>query len=133
MQGESQYEPADANDTVSQSFSTSFIQSGGILPLSVKGDVASAPLTSLQPALEGVTLSTSVTGLNVSPIITDVYATISLDSLLTNEIEAGFDIYNPLDADLVIEFVEATVWQMERFTLISTRHSPTTSFPRVRQ
>ncbi|KIK27917.1 hypothetical protein PISMIDRAFT_91829, partial [Pisolithus microcarpus 441] len=49
------------NDTVSQSFSTSFIRSGGILPPSVKGDVASAPFTSLQPALEGVTLSTSVT------------------------------------------------------------------------
>lgn len=27
-----------------------------------------------------------------------------------DEIEAGFDIYNPLDADLVIDFVEATVW-----------------------
>lgn len=107
MQGEFQYEPADANDTVSQSFLTSFIQSGDILPLSVKGDATSTPFTSLQLTLEGVTLSTSVTGLNVPPIITHVYVTISLDSLVTNEIEASFDIYNPLDADLVIEFVRA--------------------------
>ncbi|KAI6169518.1 hypothetical protein EDD17DRAFT_1748665 [Pisolithus thermaeus] len=113
MQGEFQYEPADASDTVSQSFLTSFIQSGDILPLSVKGDATSTPFTSLQLTLEGVTLSTSVTGLNVPPIITHVYVTISLDSLVTNEIEASFDasgpvkIYNPLDADLVIEFVQA--------------------------
>ncbi|KAI6121372.1 hypothetical protein F5141DRAFT_1186618 [Pisolithus sp. B1] len=113
MQGEFQYEPADANDTVSQSFLTSFIQSGDILPLSVKGDATSTPFTSLQLTLEGVTLSTSVTGLNVPPIITHVYVTISLDSLVTNEIEASFDasgpvkIYNPLDADLVIEFIYA--------------------------
>ncbi|KAI6135778.1 hypothetical protein EV401DRAFT_1898270 [Pisolithus croceorrhizus] len=107
MQGEFQYEPADANDTVSQSFLTSFIQSGDILPLSVKGDAASTPFTSLQSALEGVTLSTSVTGLNVPPIITHVYVTISLDSLVTNEVETSFDIYNPLDAHLVIEFVQA--------------------------
>lgn len=62
MTGEFQYEPADANDTVAEAFLTSFVQSGDVLPLSVQGDSASSPFTSLNPALEGVTLQTSVTG-----------------------------------------------------------------------
>ncbi|KAH7915074.1 hypothetical protein BJ138DRAFT_1122997 [Hygrophoropsis aurantiaca] len=107
MAGEFQYAPANANDTVAQSFLTSFVQSGDVLPLTIKGDSASSPFASLQPALEGVTLATSVTGLNVPPIITQVYATITLDTLLTNDIECSFDIYNPLGADLVIEYVQA--------------------------
>ncbi|KAF8557967.1 hypothetical protein OG21DRAFT_1504634 [Imleria badia] len=107
MAGEFHYEPANANDTVAESFLTSFVQSGNVLPLTVQGDSASSPFTSLNPALEGVTLQTSVTGLNAPPIITHLYATISLSTLVTNQIELSFDIYNPLGADLVIEFVQA--------------------------
>ncbi|KAF8135624.1 hypothetical protein EV363DRAFT_1429344 [Boletus edulis] len=107
MAGEFHYEPADANDTVAESFLTSFVQSGNVLPLTVQGDSASSPFTSLNPALEGVTLQTSVTGLNAPPIITHLYTTITSSSLLTNEVELSFDIYNPLGADLVIEFVQA--------------------------
>jgi len=62
MAGEFHYEPADANNTVAESFLTSFVQSGDVLPLTVRGDSASSPFTSLNPALEGVTLQTSVTG-----------------------------------------------------------------------
>lgn len=62
MAGEFHYEPADANDTVAESFLTSFVQSGDVLPLTVQGDSASSPFTSLNPALEGVMLQTSVTG-----------------------------------------------------------------------
>lgn len=62
MPGEFQYEPADANDTVAESFLTSFVQSGSVLPLTVQGDGASSPFSSLNPALEGVKLQTSVTG-----------------------------------------------------------------------
>ncbi|KAH7888371.1 hypothetical protein F5I97DRAFT_2002257 [Phlebopus sp. FC_14] len=107
MLGEFHYEPADANDTVAQGFLTSFVQGSDALPLTVKGDAASSPFASLQPALEGVSLSSSVNGLNVPPIITHVYATISLDTLVTNNIELSFDIYNPLGADFVIEYVQA--------------------------
>ncbi|KAF8840051.1 hypothetical protein BDN67DRAFT_1054007 [Paxillus ammoniavirescens] len=107
MAGEFHYEPADANDTVAQSFLTSFVQGDSVLPLTVKGDSASSPFASLEPALEGVTLQTSVTGLNVPPIITHIYPTISAETLVTNEVELSFDIYNPLGADLVIEFVQA--------------------------
>ncbi|KAI6032805.1 hypothetical protein F5J12DRAFT_734872, partial [Pisolithus orientalis] len=91
IQGEFWYQLANANDTISQNFSTRFIQSGDTLPLSVKGDPASRPFTFLQLVTEGVTPSTSVTGLYEEPvrysapsIITRVYAIISLDSLVTN-------------------------------------------------
>ncbi|KIJ67573.1 hypothetical protein HYDPIDRAFT_180379 [Hydnomerulius pinastri MD-312] len=107
MAGEFHYEPANANDTVAEGFLTSFVQGGDVLPLTVKGDASSSPFASLGPALEGVTLQSSVTGLNAPPIITHVYPTISLDTLVTNEVELSFDIYNPLGADLVIEFVQA--------------------------
>lgn len=62
MAGEFHYEPADANDTVAESFLTSFVQSGDDLALTVQGDGASSPFASLNPALEGVILHTSVTG-----------------------------------------------------------------------
>ena len=62
MAGEFHYEPADANDTTAESFLTNFVQSGNVLPLTVQGDGASSPFTSLNPALEGVTLQTSVAG-----------------------------------------------------------------------
>ena len=71
--GEFHYEPADVNDTVAESFLTSFVQSGDVLPLTVQGDGSSSPFASLNPALEGVTLQTSVTGECCSSRPTDVY------------------------------------------------------------
>ncbi|KAG1742190.1 hypothetical protein EDB19DRAFT_1702736 [Suillus lakei] len=107
MPGEFQYEPANPNDTVAEAFLTSFLQTGNSLPLTIQGDSASTPFASLQPALEGVTLTTSVTGLNVAPIISHLYPEITLATLVTNEINLSFDITNPLDAELEILFVQA--------------------------
>jgi len=56
------YEPADANDTVAQSFLTSFIQGNSALPLTIQGDLQSTPFVSLAPALSSLTLSTSLQG-----------------------------------------------------------------------
>lgn len=72
------YFPANANDTTAevcqntmlslalltfeQSFLTDFLQTGDDLPLTIKGDSGSSPFASLQPALEGVSISTSVKG-----------------------------------------------------------------------
>lgn len=75
MSGEFRYEPADANNTIAESFLTSFVQSGDVLPLAVEGDSTSSPFTSLNPALEGVTLHTSVTGeycKQLSVLVSDV-------------------------------------------------------------
>lgn len=65
------YEPADANDTVAQSFLTSFIQGDSALPLTIQGDLQSSPFASLAPALSSLTLSTSLQGtpwLSVVPV-----------------------------------------------------------------
>lgn len=105
--GEFHYEPANPNDTIAEAFITSFLQTGNSLPITIKGDSASTPFASLQPALEGVTLMTSVTGLNVAPIITHLYPEITLATLVTNEINLSFDVTNPLDAELEISFVQA--------------------------
>lgn len=67
IQGEFLYQLANANDTITQNFLTHFIRSGVTLPLSVKGDPASRPFTFLQSVTEGVTPSTSVTGLYEEP------------------------------------------------------------------
>ncbi|KIJ47323.1 hypothetical protein M422DRAFT_164299, partial [Sphaerobolus stellatus SS14] len=56
------YMPADSNDTTAQSFLSSFLVSADTLPLTIKGDSASSPFGSLVPALEGVSLSTSLKG-----------------------------------------------------------------------
>ncbi|TFY74322.1 hypothetical protein EWM64_g9690, partial [Hericium alpestre] len=100
------YEPENANDTTAQSFLSKFLQSGDSLSLNIKGDSGSSPFASLQPALEGVHLSTSLQGINVPPIITHITAYISVATLLTNEIEINFDIANPLDTDMTIEFAQ---------------------------
>lgn len=76
------------------------------LPAVVKGDGASSPYGSLIPALEGLSLAGSVAGLGAN-IITKVYVTLTLDSLITNQVEASFDVYNPLDAPFVIEYAQA--------------------------
>ncbi|KAA1471743.1 hypothetical protein DENSPDRAFT_133322 [Dentipellis sp. KUC8613] len=104
VQTEFHYEPADANDTVAQGFLSDFLQTGDALALDIKGDGSSSPYGSLGPALSGIHLTTSLQALNVPPIITHINAFISLDSLLSNEIEINFDIANPLDTDMTIEF-----------------------------
>jgi hypothetical protein len=105
---EFRYEPDDANDTTAQMFLTRFIQSGDNLDLSVEGDKESTPFGSLQVALDGVTLETSITGLNHPNIIARAHVTITLESLVTNLVSVEFFVTNPLDADMVIEFVQAS-------------------------
>ncbi|OBZ73242.1 hypothetical protein A0H81_06855 [Grifola frondosa] len=100
------YAPNDANDTTAQSFLTDFLQTGDTLPLQIKGDVSSSPFGSLQSALEGVELTTSLQGLNVPPIVTHINAFITLDSLLDNLISINFDVSNPLDTDMTISFAQ---------------------------
>ncbi len=60
------YAPADANDTVAQSFLTEFLQSDDDIPLTIQGDSDSSPFASLQPGLEGVELMTSLKGMSSS-------------------------------------------------------------------
>ena len=106
-----EYMPSDTNNTIAQSFLTSVLQSSDVLPLTVQGDAASSPYGSLQPALEGLTLQTSITGLNVPPIIAGVHTNIDItDALATGYITASFDIFNPLSADLKITFVQADAY-----------------------
>ncbi|KAI0370690.1 hypothetical protein BV20DRAFT_966193 [Pilatotrama ljubarskyi] len=100
------YAPADANDTTAQAFLTEFLQTGDEIPLTIKGDSDSSPFASLQPALEGVELSTSLKGLNVPPIVTHINAYITLDTLIDNFITIDFDIANPLDTDMQITFTQ---------------------------
>ncbi|KAL0956087.1 hypothetical protein HGRIS_002255 [Hohenbuehelia grisea] len=101
------YQPDNANDTVAQSFLTDFTQTGNELPLVIKGDSASSPFASLQPALAGTHLTTHLTGMNQPTIITHVQVIITLDSLTTNLVSVNFDVRNPFDTDLVIEFVQS--------------------------
>ncbi|KAJ3567055.1 hypothetical protein NP233_g6616 [Leucocoprinus birnbaumii] len=101
------YEPDNANDTTAQSFLTQFIQSGDTLDLTIHGDAQSTPFESLQAAMSGLTLNTQIPGLNQPNIITHVHVVISLDSLTTNLVSVDFDVHNPLDADMVIEFVQS--------------------------
>ncbi|KZP04128.1 hypothetical protein FIBSPDRAFT_1011937 [Athelia psychrophila] len=58
---------------------------------------------------EDITLSTSITGLNVPPIIAGVHTHIDLATTLGNGgyIQASFDTFNPLAAPLEITFVQA--------------------------
>ncbi|KAI0668274.1 hypothetical protein C8Q78DRAFT_1081656 [Trametes maxima] len=100
------YAPADANDTTAQAFLTEFLQTGDEIPLTIKGDSESSPFGSLQPALEGVELSTGLKGLNVPPFVTHINAFITLDTLLDNLITIDFDIANPLDTDMEIQFTQ---------------------------
>ncbi|KAK7064212.1 hypothetical protein R3P38DRAFT_3165227 [Favolaschia claudopus] len=95
------YQPADANDTVAQRFLADFIQGNSDLPLTIQGDLQSSPFASLAPALSSLTLATSIHALNQPNLITHVNVFISLESLVTNIFQ------NPLDTDLVIEFVQS--------------------------
>jgi hypothetical protein len=57
-----QYEPANANDSTAQSFITNFLTSTDSLPLSIIGDSTSTPIESLQEALTGLNLTSSLQG-----------------------------------------------------------------------
>ncbi|KAL1943642.1 hypothetical protein VTO73DRAFT_4087 [Trametes versicolor] len=100
------YAPADANDTVAQSFLTEFLQTDDNIPLTIQGDSDSSPFASLQPGLEGVELTTSLKGLSVPPIVAHINAFITLDTLFDNFITIDFDIANPLDTDMEITFTQ---------------------------
>jgi len=100
------YMPADANDTTAQSFLSDFLTSTDTLDLTIKGDSGSSPFGSLQPALEGVSLSSSLTGNGVT-LITQVNVFITLESLITNLVTINFDVVNPTAAPLVIKFVQS--------------------------
>ncbi|KAF8894927.1 hypothetical protein CPB84DRAFT_1848428 [Gymnopilus junonius] len=101
------YEPADANDTVAQSFLTEFIQTSDAIPLAIHGDSSSSPFASLGPGLSQLQLSTNLDGINQPTIITQIFVTVTLESFDTNEVSVDFIVQNPLDTDLVIEFVQS--------------------------
>ncbi|KAI0773181.1 hypothetical protein BD413DRAFT_603560 [Trametes elegans] len=106
IETEFHYAPADANDTTAQEFLTEFLQTADDIPLTIKGDSDSSPFGSLQPALEGVELSTSLHGLDVPPIVQHINAYITLDTLFDNFITIDFDIANPLDTEMQITFTQ---------------------------
>ncbi|KAJ7209536.1 hypothetical protein GGX14DRAFT_451849 [Mycena pura] len=115
------YQPADANDTVAQSFLTSFIQGDSSLDLTIEGDLQSSPFASLAPALSSLVLTTSLQGLNEPDLITQINVFITLESLITNLVSINFDMQNPLDTDLIIKFVQSDAGEFnETFAFFST-------------
>ncbi|TDL25981.1 hypothetical protein BD410DRAFT_895443 [Rickenella mellea] len=107
IQSEFHYAPPNANDTVAQSFLTKFLTSGDNIPLTIKGDAASTPFQSLQPAFEGLSLAATLPGLNFPNIISHIGVTITLDSFDDNLVIIDFDVSNPLDTPLKIDYVQS--------------------------
>ncbi|KAJ3838704.1 hypothetical protein F5878DRAFT_725102 [Lentinula raphanica] len=101
------YEPSNSNDSVAQAFIADFLTSTENLPLSIKGDSDSTPIDSLKEALSGLSLSTSLPGMGQT-LIKDILVTITLDSLVTNEVSINVDIFNPTDAELQILGIQST-------------------------
>ncbi|KAI9442265.1 hypothetical protein H4582DRAFT_1809416 [Lactarius indigo] len=101
------YEPDNTNDTTAQSFLSEFLQSSDVLPLFIKGDQSSSPYSSLVPALEGVSLATSLAGFNVPPIITHINVYVPLSAVIDNLVSIDFDVANPLDTNMHITFAQA--------------------------
>ncbi|KAF9071074.1 hypothetical protein BDP27DRAFT_1419362 [Rhodocollybia butyracea] len=111
MPAEFHYEPADSNDTIAQSFIANFLTSSGSLPLSIEGDSASTPVESLQEALAGLNLSTSLQGKLIrmgQNLIVDVTVDITLESLIDNLVSVTVNIFNPTDATLQILAIQST-------------------------
>jgi len=104
---EFRYQPDNANDTTAQQFLADFIQSDKQLPLTIHGDANSSPFPSLSAGLSQLVINTQLTALNQPTFITHVNVYITLDSLVTNLVSIDFDIQNPLDTELVIEFVQS--------------------------
>ncbi|EJD03283.1 uncharacterized protein FOMMEDRAFT_168292 [Fomitiporia mediterranea MF3/22] len=101
------YEPDNANDTTAQGFVSEFVTTGDTLDLTIQGDGDSSPYASLDQALEGVKIGTSLQGLNHPTLITHINVFITLDTLVTNMVSINFDVANPLDADFNIKFVQS--------------------------
>ncbi|KAK0241921.1 hypothetical protein EDD85DRAFT_820884 [Armillaria nabsnona] len=101
------YEPSDANDTTAQAFLTRFLTTGDDIALSIHGDAQSTPFVSLQEALAGLQLTTMLPGMDQSNIIASIHVIITLDTLVTNLVTVTVSIHNPLDAPMVIEFVQS--------------------------
>ena len=78
MQTEFHYEPTNANDTTAQSFLTESSTTGDTLDLTITGDLSSSPFASLEEALEGIKIATSLTGINLPTLLTyiDVFITV---------------------------------------------------------
>ena len=74
--------PNDANDTTAQAFLTEYITTGDTIDLTIQGDSASTPYESLQQALEGVKIATSLTGINFPTLVTHINVFITLDTLV---------------------------------------------------
>jgi hypothetical protein len=89
-----------------QSFLTEYISSGDNIPLTIKGDGQSSPFGSLIVGLEGVSLETSLTGINAK-LIEHINVYITVDTLLTNLVSIDIDLANPLDSDLTINFLQS--------------------------
>jgi hypothetical protein len=104
---EFRYEPNDKNDTVAQEFLAEFIQSSNDIPLTIKGDQASTPFDSLKQAFSGVHLSTGAPGLGVPKIITKINSVIPLTALVDNFIRIDFDVFNPLDTTMILEYAQS--------------------------
>ncbi|KAI5120964.1 hypothetical protein M0805_006636 [Coniferiporia weirii] len=107
IQTEFRYEPENANDTTAQSFISNFLTTGDELDLAIQGDSTSSPFLSLEQALEGVKISTSLTGMNFPTLITHINVFVTLGTVLDNFVSINFDIQNPLDADLDIKFIQS--------------------------
>lgn len=107
LAAEFRYHPANANDTVAQSFLQSYLEQGGSVPVTIHGDSNSASFESLVPALEQTALSSGVPGISAK-IVTKINVYLSFTgALATGEVEIDFDAYNPLDCDLELVHVQS--------------------------
>ncbi|KAL1735691.1 hypothetical protein EV714DRAFT_280260 [Schizophyllum commune] len=117
---EFRYMPDDANDTKAMDFLNEFITTEGPLAVTIDGDTQSTPHESLATALDGIQISSAITGLNKPTLITHINVYISLGTIFTSEVEIDFDVYNPMEADLIIEVAQADAYvegeQYAKFT-----------------
>ena len=67
----------------SKGFVSEFVTTGDTLDLTIQGDGDSSPYASLDQALEGVKIGTSLQGLNHPNLITHINVFISLSTLVT--------------------------------------------------
>ncbi|KAF9051008.1 hypothetical protein BDZ89DRAFT_1056905 [Hymenopellis radicata] len=107
LDSEFHYMPSDANDTTAQAFLTRFMTTGDDIPLTISGDADSTPYASLQGALGGIKLSTTLPGMNQPTIITSIHVTITLETLVDNLVTIDFDVFNPFDTPITITFVQS--------------------------
>ena len=70
MQTQFHYKLNNANDTTTQSFLAGLPATGDALDLTITGDSSSSSFASLEEALEGVEIDTSLTGINFPTLLT---------------------------------------------------------------